>query len=388
MNPEQFASAFGEVVNMVEAGADPNGKQDVVPVIERELSNDTLLYFPPGTYKMNSQVARRGGRNIGIIGKNAVLTHGTVEDIEGFEVTEGEFSGKAQHFKIGSSDSLHHGKFVFGGFTADWRGENTGMQILNHQTTGTSEIRAVKQVGMHDLGCQGPMRLNPATDDAKIRAQNLDFRAGGQTYQKTINERNADPYGNAGWGRSWATTGIADHPHMHGLLRVENAYVGGWPDNGIYTVGGGQSKAGTVEIVNCVVANSHPSNIRIGGVNSKIKGCTVIVNKQFGKYYFEQRPVRLDHGSCSVEDTRIIQKNPTGWSLTVLHGVTRARLKNLRITIHDQPTPALIISPGADRVRVQDVSIQTPGWQAMEPLLIQSGGAKMSNIRIDGEKIT
>lgn len=386
MNPERFASAFDEVVNMREAGADPTGKKDVSPVIERELSDDTLLVFPSGRYKMNSQVARRGTRDIGIIGQNAILTHGRVDAIHGFEVTEGEFLGKAQHFKIGSSNNPHTGKFVFGGFTLDWRRKNSGMQILNHSTTGTSEIRALKQVGMHSLGCQGPMRLNPATEQARIRAQNLDFRAGGLTYQKTINDRTTDSLG-GDFGRSLATSGIVGHPRMHGRLRVQNAFVGGWPDNGIYLIGGNQTRSGTVEVVGCVAANSHASNIRIGGDNSQIKGCTVVTDETFGKYYFEQRPIRLDNGTCRVEDTRIVQKKPTGWSLTVQHAVESAIVKNVDIAIHDTPMPALVIDPGAGRVRVQDVSIKTPGWPSNPGMVVRNGGARLSNIRLDGKKI-
>ena len=110
LSAKQYASAFENVVNMVEAGADPEGNEDVVPVIEQELQSNTLLYFPEGRYKMNSQVARRGEKNLGLIGNGAVLTHGEVNDIKGFTVTEGEFEGKAQHFKIGSGSNPHNGK--------------------------------------------------------------------------------------------------------------------------------------------------------------------------------------------------------------------------------------------------------------------------------------
>ncbi|RBI60126.1 hypothetical protein DMJ13_19720 [halophilic archaeon] len=368
-------------MNMVEAGADPEGNEDVVPVIEQELQSDTLLYFPQGRYKMNSQVSRRGETNLGLIGNSAVLAHGEVNDIKGFTVTEGEFEGKAQHFKIGSGGNPHNGKFVFGGFTMDWRGENTGMQILNHHTTGVSEIANVRQLGVHDLGCQGPFRANPATKDAKIQVRNVDIRYGGLTYQKTINERTTDS-GGGGFGRSWATSGITMHPQTKGYLRVQNMYVGGWPDNGIYLVGGSKTRSGTVEVVNSVAANSHASNIRIGGQNSKIANCTVVTDEKFSKHYFEQRPIRLDNGSCSIKNTQIIQKKPTGWSITVQHAVEKAVLNNISIAIYNTPMTALVIDPAADSVVVKNVDIKTPGWPGSRPMLIQGSGDVMQNISV------
>ena len=109
IDPKQWRGEFQNVVNMAKAGADPTGEQDVSPVIQREIGSDTLLYFPPGRYKMNSQVRRVGLRNIGIIGQNATLAHGRVDAIHGFDVTAGEFHGPAQHFKIGIPDDPHRG---------------------------------------------------------------------------------------------------------------------------------------------------------------------------------------------------------------------------------------------------------------------------------------
>lgn len=385
-DPKKWRGKFTEIVNMRDAGADPTGKTDVSPIIQRELENDTLLVFPPGRYKMNSQVARRGNRDMGIIGQNAVLVHGDVTDIHGFEVTDGEFEGKAQHFKIGSGDTPHTGTFVFGGFTVDWRAENTGIQILNHHTTGTSTIANVRQAGIHALGCQGPFRVNPATDDAQIRMQNIDLRSGGLTYQKTINDRNADA-ASRDFGRSWATSGITMHPRTKGYLEVRNAFVGGWPDNGIYLVGGSQTRSGTVKVIDCVAGNSHAANIRVGGDNSAIRNCRVVTDEQFGKYYFEQRPIRLDNGSCSIKNTQIIQNKPTGWSITVQHAVEKADLKNVDVVIHDTPMAALVIDDSAQNVTVRDFHVRTPGWSGSPTMLFRGSGNVMKGITVDGKQV-
>ncbi len=163
LDPTNYADQFKHRVNITKKGADNTGKQAIDDVLDRVIDNDTLVYFPPSRYKLNTNHRHVGLRNLGIIGQNAVLTHGRVDTIEGFDVTKGEYHGPAQHFKIGVPDTPHKGRFVFGGFTVDWRGKNEGMQILNHYTAGKSVIQNIRQVGMHSLGCQGPFRLNPAT---------------------------------------------------------------------------------------------------------------------------------------------------------------------------------------------------------------------------------
>ena len=388
IDPKHWRGEFRNVVNMVKAGADPTGEEDVSPIIQREIGSNTLLYFPPGRYKMNSQVRRVGLRNIGIIGQNATLVHGRVDAINGFDVIASEFHGPAQHFNIGIPDNPHREKFVFGGFTLDWRGKNQGMQVLNHHTAGTSEIRSLRQVGMHSLGCQGPLRVNPVTEEARARVNNVDFRFGGLTYQKTINTRDTydgGPYA----GRSWATSGITMHPRTQGYLRVENSLFGGWPDNGIYVKGGHpETGDGTVDVVNCVAANSQASNIRIGGDGSRIHNCVVVTDRSFGDaFYSEQRPIRLDDGTCKVSNTKIVQTKPTGWSLTIQHAVQKAVVKNVEVTIKDTPMTALVVDESVDQATVEDFVINTPGWDATKAQVIRNGGATLKNVYLDGEKI-
>ncbi len=389
LDPSQYSGEFTRVVNMVkDAGADPTGKEDVSPLIQRELRDETLLFFPQGTYKMNSQIRRAGNKDMGIIGNNAVMKHGIVEAIDGFDVTKGEFHGPAQHFKIGVPDNPHRGKFVFGGFVFDWRGKNEGIQILNHHTAGTSIVQNVRQRGMHSLGCQGAFRLDPVTEEAAILGRRLDIRFGGKTYQKTINSRDTydgGPYA----GRSWATSGITMHPRTQGTLRLEEVMCGGWPDNGIYVIGGHPDKGdGTVEVINCIAANSQASNIRIGGENSKIIGCKVIIDQAFGEeFYHEQRPIRIDDGTCTVRNTRIIQRQPTGWSLTVLHGVQNATIQNVSVEIFNQPQLALVVSDEVGKCTVDGFSVQTKGWHGTHSSLFRGWPDVAKNISVNGRSV-
>lgn len=88
---------------MTAVGADPTGHDDVAPVIQSEIASNTVLYFPRGTYRLNSQIRRTDITNVGIVGDGARLKHGTVTDIHGFDVYGGEFSGPAQCSRWGQA---------------------------------------------------------------------------------------------------------------------------------------------------------------------------------------------------------------------------------------------------------------------------------------------
>lgn len=383
VDPTKYAQYFQNKVNIVQAGADNTGKRAIDDVLDKAIDSNTLVYFPPGRYKLNRQHRHVGLRNLALIGQNAVLCHGKVNAIHGFQVTDGEYSGKAQWFKIGLPDNPHRGKFVFGGFTADWTAPNTGMQVLFLSAAGTAEVRNVVCKGIHSLGCQGAFRLNAATSDAKILGRNLDIRYGGRTYQHTINTREEKSGGGTETGRSWATSGITTHPEAKGHLRVRRSLCGGWPDNGFYLAGGPKQK---VEIINCVAANSHPSNIRISGTECLINKCTVITDESFDDdFYFEQRPVRLDGGHVKLKNTKILQKVTTGWSITVQHGIDSALIDMVDIEIH-QPEQGLVIDDAASNVTIKNVDFSTPGWKGTKHNLIRGRGDVMKRIWVNGHR--
>ncbi|SHL60026.1 hypothetical protein [Haladaptatus paucihalophilus] len=386
INPQKYAKHFDKRVNIVKQGADKTGKRAIDDVLEQVIDSNTLIYFPPGRYKLNTNHRHVGLQDLGIIGNNAVLTHGTVKAIDGFDVTNGEYHGPAQHFKIGVPDNPHKGKFVFGGFIADWRGKNEGMQILNHHTDGTSVVENIRQEGIHSLGCQGPFRIDAHGANAKAIVRGVDLRFGGKSYQFTINTRKERSGGGTETGRSWATSGITTHPEAKGHLRVQQSLCGGWPDNGFYLAGGPQQ---TVEIVNCVAANSHPSNIRISGTDCRIKGCTVVTDSNFDKkeFYFEQRPLRLDGGTCTVSNTQIKQLLPTGWSVTVQHAMEKATLKNVSVEIHKQPQLALVVDNAVNRCTVNGFAVQTKGWQGTKTSLFRGWPDVAKNISVNGRSI-
>ena len=63
---------YETVVNVAKAGADTSGEEPVNPVLDEHLGDDTLLYFPPGRYRLTDwRVVDY--RNLGIVGEDATL---------------------------------------------------------------------------------------------------------------------------------------------------------------------------------------------------------------------------------------------------------------------------------------------------------------------------
>ena len=80
---------FDTVLNAVDdLGADPNGNEDVVPIIENNYASNTKIEFPPGEYKLGSTWVDTGSSvsNFGLVG-----TGSSPRDVQ-FVVPDGRFN--------------------------------------------------------------------------------------------------------------------------------------------------------------------------------------------------------------------------------------------------------------------------------------------------------
>lgn len=150
---------YDQVVDVVEAGADPNGEQSVTPVLESAAADDTLLTFPPGTYAFDSTWRFDGLSNLGVVGDRATLV--PASDLQywliGFDVAD----------------------FRFEGFTLDHRGHGVGPQVQIHATGGKSVVRDLSIRGFHDSK-QIPLIPNVETKDSSMLVERLRIPDGTQ----------------------------------------------------------------------------------------------------------------------------------------------------------------------------------------------------------------
>lgn len=150
---------YDRVVDVVEAGADPEGGESVTPVLADAAADDTLLQFPPGTYLFGSTWQFEGYSNLGIVGDRAALVPG--ENLQYWLV--------AQNVR----------DFVLDGFTLDHRGEGVGPQVQVHAVGGASFVRDLAVRGFHDSD-HIPLIPNVEAEDATLAVQRLRIPDGTQ----------------------------------------------------------------------------------------------------------------------------------------------------------------------------------------------------------------
>ncbi|WP_129116615.1 hypothetical protein [Halegenticoccus tardaugens] len=289
-------------------------------------------------------------------------------------MTEGEFDGHARLFRVGVDYDLHNGAFVFGGFIVDWDGPNRGMQLLDHNTAGDSEIRNIVFRGRHSLGCEGALRLNPQTPDSTCLLQNIDMRAGGQHYTDTINTRSERD------GESWATSGLTAHPDKAGTLHVDRVYCGGWPDNGLYVKGG----PGQTIVTHSIAANSKIANIRINGKGSLIDRCTVIINREISEHFDGQVGIRLDDGTPTLRRTRVEISSPIPTYAIFSRQVEEAWIHNVDVAL-GVDCVGIMCSELAGPTHITNVRFRTPTTGGGR--LILGSPARPSDVTDDGVTI-
>lgn len=151
--------AYDRVVDIVDAGADPNGEQSVVPVVEEAVGDDTLVRFPPGRYRFGSPLRIEGYSNLGLVGEEATFLPG--EDLRYWLI--------AQEVP----------EFTLAGVTLDHRGEGVGPQVQVHTTEGLSILRDLTVRGFHDSD-NIPLIPNVESPDGALRVERLRIPDGTQ----------------------------------------------------------------------------------------------------------------------------------------------------------------------------------------------------------------
>ena len=228
------ASAARDRVNIVDAGADPNGNDPIDGVLQRVVGDDVEVYFPEGTYRVNS--ARLSGSNYALVGDGAKLVPGDSGatmlhcsghgwEVDGFEV-DNTVTGRMPWIWVRSSGT-------------DWT-------VRNVDVTG--------KVG------GGGFRVFFAS----VRDSNATGR------YENVTATHGSEYGtNAKTTSSVGCYYVSQH-HV-GTLTLDNVDVRNFWSRGIYHSG---VSTGAVHIVNSYWENNRV-NIRLAGNDCLVRNTTV-----------------------------------------------------------------------------------------------------------------
>lgn len=325
---------YSNVVDMVEAGADPNGNESITSVVQQNIADDTLLRFPEGEYYMDSQVRFTGFDNVGIVGDGATLV----------PASYGSFDGPQYRlFRLGTSGSPG-GSLWFEGFDVDQTAANTGIRVISAEVSDELVVRNVFVHGVHDSGTWGPALFNITDSDGVGLVDCFQAFDGGEHVDETPNG-----------GRWRGATGIILNGNHRGHITFKECVLGGFPDNGLYASGGN----GRIDIEGGWYENSATASVRLSGNEGSISE-TILAVDDNPTGAEGQHAVRLDQGNFTLSNVTVDTPNPNGESMRIMDGVDSVTVENTLVKSGGQAT-AVRIDDGAGDVTFENSEVDIDG---------------------------
>lgn len=333
------ASAFHEgyenVVNVVDAGADPTGSESITPVLERLRADNTAFEFPEGEYYMDEQFRFTDYDNIGFFGHDATIIPANYYDFDGPQF---------RLFRLGTY--LNPGKRLrFEGFDIDQTAPETGIRVIGTNVTDRFEVRDITIHGQHDSGTWGPALFGISDPNGEGIIERLRVPDGGLHGDQT-------PHAEHTWK---GPIGIEANMNQ-GHLEFKDCELDGFPSNGLYASG----KNGTVVVNGGVYRNNGTANIRLGGNDSEIKDVTIEVNET-PSYSLGQRGIRIENGdSVHIDnvDISITAPQPTSHAVSVMNTCNDLHFENSSIEIRgEEVNHGIVVSEEAGYAWIHDIDI-------------------------------
>jgi hypothetical protein len=261
-----YADEYETVVDVVaDAGADPDAGQSILPILDREGGDDTLLYFPPGEYLMDEIWEVPAFEHLGLVGENATIVP-RLGDF-GYLFVLG--------FSHRSASDLR-----FEGIDFDFTADDTAPRPLQAQV---DDGLTVADVSVSGVG--GTARFDVTTPDGEGVVRNLSMPDGG---------REPNP------------VGVLVGPANQGLIRFEDCEVSGFPGNGLYA----SPSNGPIEVHGGRFENNGIASVRVSSP-ATVRNVTVRCDEAPSGFR-NMRGIRLRHGeSITVENCRIVMRDLT-----------------------------------------------------------------------------
>lgn len=313
-------SAYANVVDIVEAGADNTGSQSILSVLNRVGSDNTLVKFPSGEYLIDGQFRIANYAQFGMVGENATIN---VAPTNGYT------------FKLGTH-RYPTGDLHVEGFTVDISGNNTGGRVFELQAANDLYANDITFEGKHDTPSKGPMLAGIQTSGGEGLVENIDLSEGGEEVS----------------GGRGGTGLLVSHYHQ-GTVTLRNITVGPFPDNGIYCSGAD----GVVQVEGGRFVNANVAGVRLRGDDSYIDGATFVYDEDIPGFG-GQRPIRLDEGAnMEVRNVDIEMSIGQTEAIRVMPGVDSASIRDVDMDLSSAVRDAVSVTSGAGSVETSGLSV-------------------------------
>ncbi|MFC3476459.1 right-handed parallel beta-helix repeat-containing protein [Halobacterium litoreum] len=304
---------FDDVVDLDEAGADTGGVRPVDDVLADHATDDTLVYLPPGRYRLTESFALADSR-LGIVGHDA-----TIVPAEGFSDTL---------FGLGWPEPMSD-VFV-SGVAFDFTAPDTGGRPIYAAADDRVVLRDVVVRGEVDVR-QDLLRIDVTSETGTGLVERLALPDG------------ALP----GTG----VTGCEVGDGNRGDVSFVNCHVEGFPDNGLYA----DPPAGSVEVHGGYFRNNGVAGVRIEtNEDSVVRGAYVLCDEAEGSGE-NMRGIRLRAGnSLLVEDcvVELLEVTESDGAVTFASELESATVRNCRLRVD---------ADGVNAIRVKSPNRSAPG---------------------------
>ncbi|MFC7216270.1 right-handed parallel beta-helix repeat-containing protein [Saliphagus sp. GCM10025334] len=331
----KYDGEYRHVVNVVEAGADNTGNKSITPVLRNIRNDNTLFYFPPGRYAMDSQLRFTGFDNVAFIGNDATLVPANHYNFEG---------PKYRLFRLGVGYRPGR-RLRFEGFDVDQTAPDTGIRVIEAHVSDRLEVRDINIEGQHDSGTWGPGLFNVTSSSGYGIVERFRAADGGEWIDNTPTA-----------GERWrGPTGILANQNA-GTLEFKHCTLGAFPDNGLYAAGG----TGKIIVSGGTYRNSNGANIRVGGNGSEINWPTVTVDDTRPEDV-TQRGIRIENGQnlrIKGAAVNITSPMPTSHAISTMGSCESARIERIHIDMQgNDVNHGIVVSPNAGEITIVETKI-------------------------------
>lgn len=331
----EYEDEYSNVVDVVDAGADPNGNESITPVLERNRADDTLFVFPEGRYFMDEQFRFTGFQNVGFVGDDATLVPADYHQFDGPQY---------RLFRLGTTNNPG-ARLRFQKFDVDQTAPDTGIRTIEANVSERLEVRNITIRGQHDSGTWGPGLFNITAPDGTGIVERFRAPDGGAWVNNTPNA-----------GNNWrGPIGIVAN-QTEGTLTFRRCWLGAFPDNGLYASGGN----GKIVVKGGLYRNSNGANVRVGGTNSEIRWPTVEIDETRSEDR-SQRGIRIENGSgIEIYGASIENSSPmsTSHAIAVMNSCDSARIDRVRLRLTgDDVVHGIVVSPDCGETTIVDTEI-------------------------------
>lgn len=360
--PDPLADRFGTIHDVTDEGADPTGEERVDGTLQSLVDDDTLLRFPPGTYRL-SDLAVEGVSNFGMVGTDATL--------------QLERRGRAIFFGFRRVSDV-----LVDGFTIDNTASNTAAWFDLRCTGGTNVVRNYTVAGFVDV----TSRTNGFTvmvegGDTSLELDSVDLGQGAIGGAATYAFPRREFY---------------DTSRAAGSLTFRDCVMKGWGIEGLYA----SPHEGPLRVVGGEYANNALVQVRVGGGNAPertvIRDVTVRVDGIPDYTPVGSRVLRgiwLKEGdralveNCDVSLSNLDRSRTPG-ALVVNDQFGRATIRDCTFTTENVSRPAIVVKRPAteyDPDWMPSLDRLPPEWGVtVENVSVQGSSPNTETIRVDG----